>query len=263
MSAISGHLELEQALDQLRAAAGDDDRRAFGRVGDVGDHGLDPHPVVVALVVDLLGLGQQRLDPLAQLDQRVALVGLLDDPGDQLADPVLVLVVHHLPLGLADPLQDHLLGGLGGDPAEVFGGDVAGRDLVLVGGDHLRVELGVLGLAHFARLGVDLGLLLQLGRLGQQLLLQLRRQDQFEDAEVAGLVVEVDARVFGGAGSLLVGREEGVLEGVHQLVGGDSLLLLERFDCVDDLFAHWGGSLVSEVVAGRRYLGPGEETSSE
>ena len=120
------HLELEQALDQLRAAAGDDDRRAFGRVGDVGDDRLDPHPVVVALVVDLLGLGQQRLDPLAQLNQRVALVGLLDDAGDQLADPVLVLVVHHLPLGLADPLQNHLLGGLGGDPAEVFGGDVAG-----------------------------------------------------------------------------------------------------------------------------------------
>ena len=146
-----GDLEFEQLLDQLGAAAGDDDRRAFGRVGDVGDHRLDPHPVVVALVVDLLGLGQQRLDPLAQLDQRVALVGLLDDPGDQLADPVLVLVEHHHPFGLADPLQDHLLGGLGGDPAEVFGGDVAGRDLVLVGGDHLRVELGVLGLAQLAR----------------------------------------------------------------------------------------------------------------
>ena len=111
-------------------------------------------------------------------------------------------------------------------------------DLVLVGGDHLRVELGVLGLAHLARLGIDLGLLLQLGGLGQQLLLQLRRQDQFEDAEVAGLVVEVDAGVFGRAGGLLVGREQGVLEGVHQLVGGDSLLLLERFDCVDDLLAH-------------------------
>ena len=198
--------------------------------------------MVVALVVDLLGLRQQRLDPLAQLDQRVALVGLLDDPGDQLADPVLVLVEHHLPFGLADPLQDHLLGGLGGDPAEVFGGDVAGRDLVLVGGDHLRVELGVLGLAQLARLGVDLALLLLLGlgRLGQQLLLQLGRQDQLEDAEVAGLVVEVDAGVFGGAGGLLVGGEEGVLERVHQLVGGDPLLLLERLDCVDDLFGHWG-----------------------
>ena len=137
-------------------------------------------------------------------------------------------------------------------------------DLVLVGGDHLRVELGVLRLFHLAGLRVDLGLLLQLGGLGQQLLLQLGRQDQLEDAEVAGFVVEVDARVFGRAGRLLVGREEGVLEGVHQLVGGDSLLLLERFDCVDDLFGHWGDSLLSEAGgAGRRYLGPGEETSSE
>ena len=82
--------------------------------------------MVVALVPDLLGARQQRLDALAQLDQRVAVVGLLDDPGDQLADPVLVLLEHHLPLGLADPLQDHLLGGLGGDPAEVVRGDVAG-----------------------------------------------------------------------------------------------------------------------------------------
>ena len=196
--------------------------------------------MVVALVVDLLGLGQQRLDPLAQLDQRVALVGLLDDPGDQLADAVLVLVEHHHPFGLADPLQDHLLGGLGGDPAEVFGGDVAGADLVLVGGDHLRVELGLLGLSQLARFGVDLALflLLGLGRLGEQLLLQLGRQDQFEDAEVAGLVVEVDPRVLGGAGGLLVGGEQRVRERVHQLVGGDPLLLLERLDGLDDLFGH-------------------------
>ena len=233
-------LHLEQALDQLGAAAGDDDRGPFGRVGDVGDHGLDPHPVVVALVVDLLGLRQQGLDPLAQLDQRVALVGLLDDSGDQLADAVLVLLEHHHPFGLADPLQDHLLRGLGGDPAEVVGGDVAGRDLILVGGDHLRVELGVLELAELARLGVDLALLLFLGfgRLGQQLLLQLGRKDQFEDPEVAGLVVEVDAGVFGGAGGLLVGRQQGVREGVHQGVGSDPLLLLESLDCVDDLFTH-------------------------
>ena len=113
-------------------------------------------------------------------------------------------------------------------------------DLVLVGGDHLRVELGLLGLFQLAGFGVDLALfvLLGLGRLGQQLLLQLGRQDQLEDAEVAGLVVEVDARVLGRPGRLLVGREERVGERVHQLVGGDALLLLERLDCFDDLFAH-------------------------
>src|SRR5262245_17435704 len=77
-----GDLELEELLDQLGIATGDDDARALGVGRDVGDHRLDAHAVVVALVVDLLGARQQRLDALAELDQRVAVVGLLDDPGD-------------------------------------------------------------------------------------------------------------------------------------------------------------------------------------
>ena len=133
-----GHLEGEQLLDQLRVLARDDDARALAVGLDLGDHGLDPHAVVVALAVDLLRAGQQGLDAFAQLDERVAVVGLLDDPGDQLADAVLELLVHHHPLGLADPLQNDLLGGLGGDPAEVVGGDVVGLDLVLVGGEAAR-----------------------------------------------------------------------------------------------------------------------------
>jgi hypothetical protein len=86
--------------------------------------------VVVALVPDLLRARQQGLDPLAQLHQRVAVVGLLDDPGDELADAVLVLLEHHPPLRLADPLEDHLLRGLRRDPPEVLRGHVAGPDLV-------------------------------------------------------------------------------------------------------------------------------------
>ena len=75
--------------------------------------------MVVALAVDLLGLRQQRLDALAQLHERVAGVRLLHDPGDELAHAVAVLLVHHVPFGLADPLQDHLLGRLRGDAPEV------------------------------------------------------------------------------------------------------------------------------------------------
>ena len=76
--------------------------------------------------------GQQRLDP-AEVDERVAGVGLLDDAGDDVADAVLVLLEHHLALGLADPLQDDLLGGLRGDAAEVVlhhvgDGDLRGRN---------------------------------------------------------------------------------------------------------------------------------------
>ena len=39
---------------------------------DLLDDRLDALGVVVALAVDLLGLRQQRLDALAQLDERVA-----------------------------------------------------------------------------------------------------------------------------------------------------------------------------------------------
>jgi hypothetical protein len=230
-------LQFEERLDQLVAATRDDDARTLALRRDVGDHGLDAHAVVVALVPDLLGAWQQGLHSLAQLHQRVAVVGLLDDPGDQLADAILVLVVHHLPLGLTDPLQDHLLGGLGGDPAEIVRGYVAGLDLVLVRGEDLRIKLGVLGLAQLSRLGVDL-LLGLLGDLLEQLLLQLSGQDQLEHAKVGGFTVEVDARVLRGAGGLLVSGEQGILERRHQRLGVDSLFLLEAPDRFDDLAAH-------------------------
>ena len=114
-----GHLELEQRLDQLRVAPRQDHLRALRAGADLADDGLDARALLVALAVDLLGAGQQRLD-LAEVDEDVpAVAGLLDDAGDDLADAVDVLVVHHLALGLADPLQDHLLRGLRRDAAEV------------------------------------------------------------------------------------------------------------------------------------------------
>ena len=180
--------------------------------------------------------GQQRLDALAQLHERVAGVGLLDDPGDQLVHAVLVLLEHHVALGLADPLEDHLLGGLRGDPAEVGRRHVAAADLVAVLGQLLGVDLGLLGLAQLARLRVDRALLLD--RLLDELLLELRRDEQLEHAEVGRVPVHVDARVLGGAGSLLVGGEERVLEREHQLLGRDALLFLERLDGLNDLLGH-------------------------
>ena len=78
------------------------------------------------------------------------------------------------------------------------GRDVAGLDLVLVGREQLRVELGLLGLAQLARLGVDRSAPAPRSPR-EQLLLELGRQDQLEDAEVGGVAVEVDAGVLGGA----------------------------------------------------------------
>ena len=79
------HLELEERLDELRVAAREDDLRALRPRAHLGDHGLDAAALLVALAVDLLGARQQRLD-LAEVDEHVvAVAGLLDDAGDDLA----------------------------------------------------------------------------------------------------------------------------------------------------------------------------------
>src|SRR3954452_1105563 len=229
-------LELEQRLDQLAVAARDDDRRALRGGRDLLDDRLDALVVLVALALDLLGLGQQRLDALAQLDERVAGVLLLDDAGDQLADAVAVLLVHHVPLGLADPLEDHLLGGLRGDAAEVVRGDVPLVDLVLVLLELDRIDLRLLGLAHLPRLGVHGRLLVN--RLDDQMRLEALGDDQLGDDEVRGLGVDVDPRVLRRAGLLLVGRQERVLEGDAELVRGDALLARARAHGLQDLSGH-------------------------
>ena len=113
-----GDLELEQPLHQARVRARHDDLRALGRLADLDDVRLQAAAVVVVLVLHLLGLRQQRLD-LAEVEERVAGVGLLDDAGDDVALAARVLLVLHLALGLADALEDHLLGGLRGDATEV------------------------------------------------------------------------------------------------------------------------------------------------
>ena len=71
------------------------------------------------LVRHLLGLRQQRLDP-AEVEQRVAAVGLLDDAGDDVALAVGVLLELALALDLADALAHHLAERLGGDAARAL-----------------------------------------------------------------------------------------------------------------------------------------------
>ena len=78
------------------------------------------HPVADPddLARDLLVAADDALGP-AEVDDDVAELDALDDPGDDLAGPLLELLVLPLALGVADLLEDDLLGGLGGDPAEL------------------------------------------------------------------------------------------------------------------------------------------------
>ena len=75
--------------------------------------------LLVALAVHLLRAREQRLDAAEVDEDVVAVAGLLHDPGDDLALPVDVLLVHDRALGLADALLDDLLRRLRGDAAEV------------------------------------------------------------------------------------------------------------------------------------------------
>ena len=121
------HLQREQLLDQARVRPGQRDLRAAEALGHVHHDALDPLAVLVRLAGHLLGLRQHRLE-LAQVDADDALLGpglvRLDDAGDQVAVAADVLAEVHLVGGLAQPLQDDLLGGHRGDPAEVVRGVV-------------------------------------------------------------------------------------------------------------------------------------------
>src|SRR5947208_6678351 len=237
-----GHLELEQRLDQLGIAPGDDHLRALGTGANLGDDGLDARALLVALAIDLLGARQERLD-LAEVDEHVVAVArLLDNPGDDLGDAVDVLLVHHLALGLADPLGDDLLGGLRRDAAEVLRRHV--RPLHLLLGDVGPVDLEVLVLDEHVRAlaGLLLGLL-ELGqhalaRLLEQPLLDVGRQLDRENAEVTLFAVELDHGMARRARRLLVGGEQRVLERLDQRVGLDALVSFELLDELDDLSAH-------------------------
>ena len=94
-----------------------------------------------------------------------------------------VLLVLEVALGLADALEDHLLGGLGGDAPEVLGGVVPLLDDVAVLVELLAVD------PDLPRLGIDR-----------------------------------DERLFGRAGTPLVGGDEGVGERVEEGLGRDPLV---------------------------------------
>src|SRR5215813_14351088 len=95
--------------------------------------GADAITRVEALARDLLTLGQDRLG-LADLDDDVALLDAVHDAPQDLAVLALELLEDPIALGVPYALQNHLLGGLGGDATELLG-----RQLLL----ELVVELGL------------------------------------------------------------------------------------------------------------------------
>ena len=125
-------------------APADHDLGSLGRLADLDDVRLQPGPVLVALVGDLLGLGEERLH-LPEIEERVPVVRLLDDAGDDVPLAAGVLLVLEVPLDLADALEDHLLGRLGRDPTEVVRGVVQLADDIALFVELLAVDADLPG----------------------------------------------------------------------------------------------------------------------
>jgi hypothetical protein len=169
------HLGREQLGQEARMGAGQEDlgpARLLAHVVDVGAHAV---AVLEGLARDGLVAAQQRLGP-AEVHHEVAVLGALDGAVDDLAHAVLVFLELLAALHLAHALDDHLLGGLRADAAEVDRrqrvDDVlahldAGLHLLRDAQRHLRFlildhrvvghDLRPAGQLHRARLAVDLG----------------------------------------------------------------------------------------------------------
>src|SRR5690606_16535038 len=113
-----GHLRLEQLLHQVRIGAAEDDHRAARLAVDVLHVGHHAVAGSIGLPGRLLARGQDPLGASEVDDDVVALLEAAHDAADQLPLAVLELVEDDVALGVADALQEHLLGRLRGDAPE-------------------------------------------------------------------------------------------------------------------------------------------------
>ena len=142
----------------------------------------------------------------AEIDDDIAIFDALDGAVDDFADAVLELVILAVTLGFAHLLHDDLLGGLGGDTAEI----------------HRRQRIG----DEVAELGVRVAVAGQLQRdLGRIVLGGLDNFQKTLQADFAGLGIDVGADV----GFRTIARAGGFLDSVGHCGKHDF--------AVDDLFA--------------------------
>src|SRR5712691_13551785 len=98
---------------------GERDLRSLDRAAYLEHERADAIAGVVPLTRDLLPFGQDGLR-LADLENHVAFLDPVHDATEDLAFLADELRVDPLALRVADALEDHLLGGLGGDAAQIL-----------------------------------------------------------------------------------------------------------------------------------------------
>lgn len=209
----------------------DDLRRARGLV-DVEHEGLDAVAGAVRLRGHLLAARQDRLGAVEVHDD-VALLEAPDDARDELALAVLELVERELALGVADLLDDDLLGRLRRDAAERVG-------------RHVEAEAERVADEH---LGVDVD-----GFLERDLLLRvLDRLDDglvLVDVDLSGVVVVLRLDVAVHAEHPTRRGLDGRLHDLDDRVARDVLLVVDRVDQLRELAGDHASSWTSPATGG-------------
>ena len=138
-----GNFHLEQLGHEFRRGARQENLRSARLAPYILDIGPDTVADPVAFAADLLVPAQNGLAAPVQVDDDVAIFLALDHAVKDLALAVLELFELAVTLGFAHLLQDHLLGALRGDAAQINGGNLI---------NHLVADLGIgkkgFGLRH-------------------------------------------------------------------------------------------------------------------
>ena len=129
-----GHFHLEQLGHELGRGARQENLRAARFAAHILDIGPDAVADAVAFAPDLLVPAQNGLAAPVQVNDDIAILLALDHTVQDLALAVLEFLELAVTLGFAHLLQDHLLGGLRGDPAQINGGNLV---------NHLIADLGI------------------------------------------------------------------------------------------------------------------------
>ena len=198
--------------------AGEENLRAALLAADVVDIGADAVAIAVHFARDQLVAADDGFTA-AEVDDDVAIFDALDGAVDDLADTIDVFVIHALALGIAHLLDDHLLGRLGSDAAELDGRQWLADEVA---------DLGI-GIALYGIGQCDL-----LGGLFDRL-------DHFAQAgelELAGARVDLGTDLGFGAVAGLGRLLDGILHGcdhdhaVDRLLAGDRIGDLQQFKSV-------------------------------
>ncbi len=204
------HLAAEEGGGVVPMGAGNDDLRAASFLAHFDDQGLHAIPAFVVLAGNLLFLGQNGLGP-SEVDDPAALVAALDDAAADFAHAVLEFLVDEFLFGVAHPLDDHLLGGLGGDAAQI--GHLEGKADFVV---KLNGGIEFAGLFN--------------GDFGIRVFDFLHHDLELVDLDFSGIVVVADLDVDVFAVFADDRGADGVLKGIDEHVAVEPLVLADLID---------------------------------